>query len=128
MTDSERDQFRYSDKGNLATIGRKSAVAQFRRFQMAGFFAWIMWLLVHILFLIGFRNRLIVMIQWIWSYFSYSRGARLITGRRMSPGKPEVSAHVRPRRRTGKLQPLPTDKPSDRTATPDTESAEPTVK
>ena len=71
--------FRYRDKGMLATIGRGSAVAKIGPIKASGFFAWLLWLFVHIFFLIGFRNRLIVMIQWAWSYFTFDRGARLIT-------------------------------------------------
>jgi NADH dehydrogenase len=74
---STRD-FHYRDRGMLATIGRAAAVADLRRFQCSGFVAWILWLFVHILFLIGFRNRLLVLIQWAWSYMTYDRGARLI--------------------------------------------------
>lgn len=72
--------FRYDDQGALATIGRAAAVADLGRFHFSGFFAWIVWLLVHIYKLIGFRNRLLVMMQWAWSYVTYERGARLITG------------------------------------------------
>src|ERR1700692_438883 len=75
-----RRDFRYHDKGSLATIGRAAAIAQFGKFELSGYFAWLAWLFIHILFLIGFRNRLLVMIQWAWSYFTYERGARLITG------------------------------------------------
>ncbi len=71
--------FRYRDKGMLATIGRGSAVARIGSIKAAGFLAWLLWLFVHIFFLIGFRNRLIVMIHWAWSYFTFDRGARLIT-------------------------------------------------
>lgn len=77
--------FRYSDKGMLATIGRGAAVAQLGRWKFSGYFAWLLWLFVHIFFLIGFRNRLLVMIQWAWSYVTYDRGARLITGRVKGP-------------------------------------------
>ncbi|MBI4617538.1 MAG: NAD(P)/FAD-dependent oxidoreductase [Planctomycetes bacterium] len=72
--------FRYDDQGALATIGRAAAVADLGRFHFSGFFAWIVWLLVHIYKIIGFRNRLLVMMQWAWSYVTYERGARLITG------------------------------------------------
>jgi NADH dehydrogenase len=72
--------FVYRDYGNLATIGRKSAVADFGRFGMSGFPAWLLWSLAHVWFLVGFRNRLTVFIDWIWSYVTYQRGARLITG------------------------------------------------
>lgn len=73
--------FRYKDKGSLATIGRAAAVADFGRFHMSGLLAWLAWLGIHILFLIGFRNRFLVMSQWAWAYITYQRGARLITGR-----------------------------------------------
>jgi NADH dehydrogenase len=74
-----RKPFRYHDKGSLATIGRAAAVAQFPKFKITGYPAWIAWLFVHIMFLVGFRNRVLVMIQWAWSYFTFERGARLIT-------------------------------------------------
>lgn len=74
-----RTNFVYNDKGNLATIGRNAAVAQFPGFKLTGYFAWLSWLFIHILFLIGFRNRLLVMIEWAWSYLTYKRSARLIT-------------------------------------------------
>jgi NADH dehydrogenase len=78
--------FRYRDLGNLATIGRASAVADFGWFHMKGWLAWLVWLFVHILNLIGFRNRFIVLMQWAWAYFSYQRAIRLITG----PSSPEA--------------------------------------
>lgn len=81
-----RPTFHYWDKGSLATIGRAAAVAQFGRIHISGFVAWLSWLFVHILFLIGFRNRLLVFIQWAWSYVTYERGARLITGSTYLPG------------------------------------------
>lgn len=81
-----RKNFHYLDKGNLATIGRAAAVAQIRRLHISGYFAWLAWLFVHIFFLIGFRNRIIVLIQWAWSYLTYERGARLITGDTTLPG------------------------------------------
>ena len=79
-------EFHYVDKGSLATIGRAAAVAQFKKLHISGYFAWLAWLFIHIFFLIGFRNRLIVLIQWAWSYFTYERGARLITGDAWLPG------------------------------------------
>jgi NADH dehydrogenase len=85
-----RRNFHYHDKGSLATIGRASGVAQFPGFSLSGYFAWLAWLFVHIFFLIGFRNRLIVMIQWAWSYLTYERGARLITGSNQLPGWTEA--------------------------------------
>lgn len=72
-------QFNYFDKGLMATIGRQSAVMQFRKLKASGFIAWLSWLFVHILYLIGFKNKLIVFIQWAWQYLFFSRGARLIT-------------------------------------------------
>ncbi len=75
-----RVPFRYRDKGSMATIGRWSAVAQYGRFRLSGPLAWLAWLFVHVMFLIEFRNRLIVLVQWAWSFVSYDRGARLITG------------------------------------------------
>lgn len=81
-----RPVFHYWDKGSLATIGRAAAVAQFGRFHISGYLAWLSWLFVHILFLIGFRNRLLVFIQWAWSYVTYERSARLITGSTYLPG------------------------------------------
>jgi NADH dehydrogenase len=81
-----RRPFRYWDKGMLATIGRAAAVADFGRMHISGYFAWLAWLFVHIFFLIGFRNRLIVMIEWAWAYFTYDRSARLITGDATLPG------------------------------------------
>ncbi|WP_169977057.1 NAD(P)/FAD-dependent oxidoreductase [Tautonia rosea] len=74
-----RKPFHYVDKGLLATIGRASAVANLRGFKFSGLPAWLLWLFVHIFFLVGFRNRLLVMIQWAYSYLTYDRGARLIT-------------------------------------------------
>jgi NADH dehydrogenase len=86
-----RPTFHYWDKGSLATIGRAAAVAQFGKIHISGFIAWLAWLFVHILFLIGFRNRLLVFIQWAWSYVTYERGARLITGSTYLPGWTAVS-------------------------------------
>ncbi|MBI3653920.1 MAG: NAD(P)/FAD-dependent oxidoreductase [Acidobacteria bacterium] len=78
------ENFSYHDKGSMATIGRSAAIAQRGDLQVSGFVAWLAWLLVHIFFLIGFRNRFAVLFNWAWSYFTYQRGARLITGRRLS--------------------------------------------
>ena len=72
--------FRYRDFGSLATIGRHSAVAQLPNLKLSGIFAWWFWLVLHIYFLIGFRSRLIVLINWAWAYFTYARGARIILG------------------------------------------------
>jgi NADH dehydrogenase len=81
-----RRPFHYWDKGSLATIGRAAAVAEFGKIHISGFIAWLSWLFVHIFFLIGFRNRVLVLIQWAWSYVTYERGARLITGSTFLPG------------------------------------------
>ncbi|HEV8309026.1 MAG TPA: NAD(P)/FAD-dependent oxidoreductase [Methylomirabilota bacterium] len=75
-----RQPFRYRDRGMLATIGRHAAVAQRGRLQLHGWLAWLAWVIVHIFFLIGFRNRLLVMIEWAWAYATFNRGVRLITG------------------------------------------------
>ena len=72
--------FRYRDYGNLATIGRMAAVVEFGRLRFSGILAWWFWLLAHIFFLIGFRNRISVLINWAWSYWTYQRSARIITG------------------------------------------------
>ena len=85
-----RRDFHYLNKGSLATIGRAAAIAQFGKIHISGFVAWLSWLFVHIFFLIGFRNRIIVLIQWAWSYFTYERGARLITGDQTLPGWAEL--------------------------------------
>lgn len=75
-----RQPFRYLDKGQMATIGRSRAILQIGSLEMAGFTAWLMWLAVHIYYLAGFKNRLLVVLQWAWSYLTFGRGARLITG------------------------------------------------
>ncbi len=78
-----RKKFRYFDKGNMSTIGRNKGVAEIKwpfKAHLGGFIAWLMWSLVHIYFLVGFRNRFLVMVQWIWNYLFLDRNARLITG------------------------------------------------
>ncbi len=77
----ERSAFYYTDKGTMATIGRAKAVADIKGFKFSGFFAWILWSVVHIFFLIGFRNRFRVFVEWMWHYFTFKRGVRLITDR-----------------------------------------------
>lgn len=79
----ERPSFEYRDKGVMATIGKARAVAKIREMRFTGFFAWILWSLIHIFFLIGFRNRIKVMIEWIWYYITNKSGARLIVGRKI---------------------------------------------
>jgi len=83
-----RERFAYADKGSMATIGRSRAVAQLGRLQLSGFLAWLAWLLVHIFYLIDFRNRIAVLLDWAWAYFRYHRGSRLITGHRLQAGTP----------------------------------------
>jgi NADH:quinone reductase (non-electrogenic) len=87
------ETFHYFDRGTMATIGRSAGIADLGRLHFSGFIAWLAWLLVHIYFLIGFRNRIVVLFNWAWSYFTYQRGARLITGRRLGvqPSAPRVS-------------------------------------
>ena len=76
--DGPVDPFRYVDKGNLATIGRSKAVAEVAGRAFSGLLAWLLWVVVHIIFLIGFRSRLFTMLDWIWGYFTYQRGARIV--------------------------------------------------
>jgi NADH:ubiquinone reductase (H+-translocating) len=85
-----RRAFNYWDKGQLAVIGRGQAVADIRKLRFSGFLAWLIWIFVHIFFLIGFRNRVLVLFQWAWSYVTYSRGARLITEEVHPAGPPLV--------------------------------------
>jgi NADH dehydrogenase len=73
------ERFRYFDKGSMATIGRNKAVADLKYFHLSGWPAWMAWLFIHIMYLVGFRNRLVVLLQWGWSYLSFNAGARLIT-------------------------------------------------
>lgn len=83
----QREAFVYRDKGNMATIGRSKAIAQIGRVELSGFPAWIAWLAIHLVFLVGLRNRLSVFLQWIYAYFAYRRGARIILG---CHGKPSA--------------------------------------
>lgn len=102
-----RQPFRYSDRGRMATIGRGAAVAEIGGLKLRGVLAWLSWLFVHILFLVGFRNRVMVMLQWAWSYLTWQRGARLITGEVGAtldpPGEPlgEPSGRTRGERGAG---------------------------
>ena len=80
LSGKPRAVFHYFDKGSLATIGRAAAIAQFGKIHISGFVAWLSWLFIHIMFLIGFRNRIVVILQWAWSYLTYQRAAWLITG------------------------------------------------
>jgi len=88
-----RQKFRYWDKGSLATIGRSRAVADFGKLHISGYFAWVSWLMIHLFFLIGFRNRIMVMAEWAWAYITYNHGARLITEpRAIADEKPKAKA------------------------------------
>jgi NADH dehydrogenase len=75
-----RKNFKYADKGSMATIGRNRAIAEIGNWKFSGYFAWLMWLFVHVISLIGFRNRLSVLTEWMWAYFTRERSARLIVG------------------------------------------------
>jgi NADH dehydrogenase len=90
--------FRYRNKGDLATIGRMRAIADFGRWHMSGAIAWWFWLFVHIMYLAGFRNRASVLIEWAYAFFTYQRGSRLITGpvRRMNPS-PAAAPPITPK-------------------------------
>ena len=83
--------FKYWNKGNLATIGRAAAVADFGRVHLEGLIAWLGWLFIHLMYLVGFQNRIVVMVRWAFSYFTYNRGARLITGQSKTepPNRPD---------------------------------------
>lgn len=81
--DTHRPAFRYWDKGTMATIGRSAAVAKVGPLEFSGLLAWLAWLLVHLVFLVGFRNKAAVLLQWMYSYFAYKRGARIIFGGRL---------------------------------------------
>ena len=101
MTASRRPDFDLSNVGMSVlksgpfAIGRAAAVADFGKIHISGFMAWLSWLFIHIFFLIGFRNRIVVLISWAWSYFTYERGARLITGDQNLPGWSEVPQEER---------------------------------
>jgi NADH dehydrogenase len=96
MQGTPPEEFRYKDYGALATIGRKSAVAQVGKVKFSGLAAWLFWLFVHVYFLIGFRSRLMVLTDWAWAYFTYKRNARLVVG---TEDEPDVLEGGRPVRR-----------------------------
>ena len=89
-----REKFVYWDKGTLATIGRSRAVADLGKLHFSGYFAWLAWLFIHLFFLIGFRNRFLVMSEWAWAYLTYNQGARLITTPTESESQPAPKAKV----------------------------------
>jgi NADH dehydrogenase len=82
------ERFHYFDKGSMATIGRNKAVADLRLVHLIGLPAWLAWVFVHIIFLVGFRNRLLVLFQWAWAYLTFDKGARLITRNFQSEQRP----------------------------------------
>jgi NADH:ubiquinone reductase (H+-translocating) len=87
--------FRYQDYGNLATIGRMAAVVDFGRLKFSGTLAWWFWLAAHVFFLIGFRNRIVVLLNWAWAYWSYQRGARIILGSHANAGEDDQPRSTR---------------------------------
>jgi NADH dehydrogenase len=88
IKDRKPQRFHYWDKGSIATIGRNKAVADLKFMHLSGLPAWLAWLFVHIVFLVGFRNRLLVLFQWAWAYFTFDKGARLITRNFQSEQRP----------------------------------------
>src|SRR5436305_2426858 len=91
ITNRKPECVRYWDKGTMTTIGRNKAVADLKFVHLSGLFAWLAWLFVHIVFLVGFRNRLLVLIQWAWAYITFDKGARLITRNFQSEQRPPTS-------------------------------------
>jgi NADH:ubiquinone reductase (H+-translocating) len=96
IAEKPRERFVYRDKGIMATIGRSRAIAKIGRLKLSGFVAWAAWLLLHIVYLIDFRNRVLVLFDWAWSYVTYQRGSRLITGHRLDAGTPVASSRPPP--------------------------------
>jgi NADH dehydrogenase len=94
-TSAPRAAFRYRDKGSLATIGRSAGIAQIGRIKLQGFPAWMAWLVIHLIFLIGFRNKLAVLISWAYSYFTYKLGARIIVNGRAGEVRSRTEADAR---------------------------------
>jgi len=86
--------FRYRDKGLMATIGRNAAVAEIGPLRVSGFPAWVIWIVAHIFFLIGLRNRILVMFEWAWMYFTFKRGVRLITSDRATESPARTSHSI----------------------------------
>ena len=81
LAQKTRSPFKFTDRGQMATIGRSSAIVEVGKLKFAGLFAWITWLVVHIYFLVGFKNRLMVVFSWGWSFLTFRKGARLIVDR-----------------------------------------------
>ncbi|HEX3771300.1 MAG TPA: NAD(P)/FAD-dependent oxidoreductase [Polyangiaceae bacterium] len=115
-----RKPFHYFDKGSLATIGRSRAIAQVDKMHLSGLLAWLVWLLVHIFYLIGFKNRIVVMFTWAWSYVTYRRGSRLVTAE-PTAGLLEIMGLPPPPRAGGPTEPVaaaPTQPPAPTLAAP----------
>lgn len=91
LADKPRRTFKFVDKGQMATIGRSRAIVEIGKLRFAGWFAWLTWLVVHIYFLTGFKNRFFVVLNWAWSYLTFRRGARLIVERQWQLGKPPAA-------------------------------------
>jgi NADH dehydrogenase len=81
MNKEKLEPFKYFDKGSMATVGRNKAVVDMGKIRFQGIFAWFVWMFVHLMSLVGFRNKLVTFVNWVWSYFSYDRGTRLIIRR-----------------------------------------------
>jgi NADH dehydrogenase len=81
--------FRYRDQGNLATVGRRAAVVDLRGLRFSGYLAWVFWLTAHVFFLIGFRNRLVVLLDWAVAYWTYQRNARIVLGAARTHAPPD---------------------------------------
>jgi NADH dehydrogenase len=113
-----REPFRYLDKGNMATIGKSRAVLEFKGLRMTGLLAWLAWIVVHIYYLIGFRNRAVVMFDWFWSYLTNRRGARLITRAQVGVAQPPALSEKR-------AAPTPPAAPAAPSSTPATTSWRP---
>jgi NADH dehydrogenase len=92
--------FRYVDKGSMATIGRASAVAELAGLRFGGYLAWLTWLFVHLLYIVQFGNRVLVFVQWAWSYLTWARSARLITAPAAVPTSPPPAGTSPPGQRT----------------------------
>jgi NADH dehydrogenase len=90
MAGRAANPFRYFNKGELATIGRAAAVANFGRLRFSGYLAWVLWLFVHLMYLVDFENRLLVFVQWAWNYVTWNRGARLIAHGWSAAGREDV--------------------------------------
>ncbi|MBO6934224.1 MAG: NAD(P)/FAD-dependent oxidoreductase [Deltaproteobacteria bacterium] len=105
-----RETFRYKDKGQMATIGRARAVTQTDKLSMAGLMAWFAWLFIHVLYLVGFRNRMTVLFDWFWQYVTFGRGSRLITARHDDADErpsPLLASMPGRRSRTSEANPVP---------------------